>query len=213
MTPVSGRGRNIDGSNSGRFKKGFWNHPAPCKPPRAPASSVWLRRIWIGILGQVVASHGKWTYPPLPASAGIRARKCNGTSRLRPGSSVVERGPEKAGVGGSIPSLATTIPLQIREFQGRALVLWFLARSASVSHAALRKAGVGGSIPSLATMIWSFRGHAIVMKPRGTLSVRPFRRKSWPNCLDRAEPARWACHLEMNFCAMSALLTPQVNLS
>jgi hypothetical protein len=27
---------------------------------------------------------------------------------LRPGSSVVERGPEKAGVGGSIPSLATT---------------------------------------------------------------------------------------------------------
>ncbi len=29
-------------------------------------------------------------------------------SALRPGSSVVERGPEKAGVGGSIPSLATT---------------------------------------------------------------------------------------------------------
>ena len=28
--------------------------------------------------------------------------------RLRPDSSVVERGPEKAGVGGSIPSLATT---------------------------------------------------------------------------------------------------------
>ena len=27
----------------------------------------------------------------------------------RPGSSVVERGPEKAGVGGSIPSLATTL--------------------------------------------------------------------------------------------------------
>jgi hypothetical protein len=29
---------------------------------------------------------------------------------LRPDSSVVERGPEKAGVGGSIPSLATTFP-------------------------------------------------------------------------------------------------------
>ena len=29
---------------------------------------------------------------------------------LRPDSSVVERGPEKAGVGGSIPSLATTLP-------------------------------------------------------------------------------------------------------
>jgi hypothetical protein len=28
---------------------------------------------------------------------------------LRPDSSVVERGPEKAGVGGSIPSLATTL--------------------------------------------------------------------------------------------------------
>jgi hypothetical protein len=30
-------------------------------------------------------------------------------SALWPDSSVVERGPEKAGVGGSIPSLATTI--------------------------------------------------------------------------------------------------------
>jgi hypothetical protein len=29
-------------------------------------------------------------------------------SKPRPDSSVVERGPEKAGVGGSIPSLATT---------------------------------------------------------------------------------------------------------
>ena len=31
-----------------------------------------------------------------------------GKSMPRPDSSVVERGPEKAGVGGSIPSLATT---------------------------------------------------------------------------------------------------------
>src|ERR1700753_3297375 len=30
---------------------------------------------------------------------------------LRPDSSVVERGPEKAGVGGSIPSLATTLKI------------------------------------------------------------------------------------------------------
>lgn len=44
------------------------------------------------------------------ALAGIRAGKCNAKSSLRPGSSVVERGPEKAGVGGSIPSLATTTP-------------------------------------------------------------------------------------------------------
>ena len=33
-------------------------------------------------------------------------------SALRPDSSVVERGPEKAGVGGSIPSLATTSDTQ-----------------------------------------------------------------------------------------------------
>ena len=38
-----------------------------------------------------------------------RAGKCNEKSSLRPGSSVVERGPEKAGVGGSIPSLATIL--------------------------------------------------------------------------------------------------------
>ena len=37
--------------------------------------------------------------PPLPQTCCER----------RPGSSVVERGPEKAGVGGSIPSLATTL--------------------------------------------------------------------------------------------------------
>ena len=34
---------------------------------------------------------------------------CNAKLALRPDSSVVERGPEKAGVGGSIPSLATTL--------------------------------------------------------------------------------------------------------
>ncbi len=45
--------------------------------------------------------------PLLSAFAGTRAGKCNEKSSLRPGSSVVERGPEKAGVGGSIPSLAT----------------------------------------------------------------------------------------------------------
>jgi hypothetical protein len=40
--------------------------------------------------------------------AGFRARNCTSKFALRPDSSVVERGPEKAGVGGSIPSLATT---------------------------------------------------------------------------------------------------------
>jgi hypothetical protein len=43
--------------------------------------------------------------------AGFRARNCTSKFALRPDSSVVERGPEKAGVGGSIPSLATTFPL------------------------------------------------------------------------------------------------------
>ena len=33
----------------------------------------------------------------------------NTAGDVRPDSSVVERGPEKAGVGGSIPSLATTL--------------------------------------------------------------------------------------------------------
>ncbi len=38
----------------------------------------------------------------------IRAKNSSREVSPRPGSSVVERGPEKAGVGGSIPSLATT---------------------------------------------------------------------------------------------------------
>ncbi len=37
----------------------------------------------------------------------------------RPDSSVVERGPEKAGVGGSIPSLATTISDQTEDERSR----------------------------------------------------------------------------------------------
>jgi len=39
----------------------------------------------------------------------IPRKNCNCMFALRPDSSVVERGPEKAGVGGSIPSLATTL--------------------------------------------------------------------------------------------------------
>ena len=60
---------------------------------------------------------------------------------------MVERGPEKAGVGGSIPSLATTAqPELIR----RANVF---ARSAGFLTAAMKSPAVGGSIPSLATTI------------------------------------------------------------
>jgi hypothetical protein len=40
----------------------------------------------------------------------------------RPDSSVVERGPEKAGVGGSIPSLATIYNQQLTKEQVRSLL-------------------------------------------------------------------------------------------
>jgi hypothetical protein len=50
--------------------------------------------------------------PPHPAkifdSGRAPAQELQLKFALRPDSSVVERGPEKAGVGGSIPSLATT---------------------------------------------------------------------------------------------------------
>ena len=46
-------------------------------------------------------------YPTFLRQSRIPRRIRNRKSALRPGSSVVERGPEKAGVGGSIPSLAT----------------------------------------------------------------------------------------------------------
>ena len=62
---------------------------------------------------------------------------------------MVERGPEKAGVGGSIPSLAT-ISLN-SNFDVFRAALWVLRAAQWNRHAALRKAGVGGSIPSLAT--------------------------------------------------------------
>ena len=75
-------------------------------------------------------------------------------SALRPDSSVVERGPEKAGVGGSIPSLATTpsadFPLFISKKESRLLAaLVHLRASAVVWLAALKRRAVGGSIPSL----------------------------------------------------------------
>jgi hypothetical protein len=53
---------------------------------------------------------------------------------------VVERGPEKAGVGGSIPSLATTFPtLRIPH---RALAL--CAQRNNLVRGPRQKAGVGG---------------------------------------------------------------------
>ena len=46
-------------------------------------------------------------HPTPPAHPESAQEIATNVSALRPGSSVVERGPEKAGVGGSIPSLAT----------------------------------------------------------------------------------------------------------
>src|SRR6185312_11961074 len=63
----------------------------------------------------------------------------------RPGSSVVERGPEKAGVGGSIPSLATTFQLR-SDWAARSD-----RRLSGLPAAMQRPLRVGGSIPSLAT--------------------------------------------------------------
>ena len=72
-----------------------------------------LSRFGVGT-GELVYCHKllQTTVSGLPTrsgDAGIRAGNCNAKFALRPDSSVVERGPEKAGVGGSIPSLATTL--------------------------------------------------------------------------------------------------------
>ena len=64
-------------------------------------------------------------YVELPAFAGAARNprvEMQPKFALRPDSSVVERGPEKAGVGGSIPSLATTALLDSLNL-GRAPVL------------------------------------------------------------------------------------------
>jgi hypothetical protein len=70
--------------------------------------------LWVDVLeGSVV----RWTCISLLLLQAGEAKRMNSTGALgrasdltmpRPDSSVVERGPEKAGVGGSIPSLATT---------------------------------------------------------------------------------------------------------
>ena len=86
-------------------------------------------------------------YVELPAFSGsVRNPRVEMQPKfaLRPDSSVVERGPEKAGVGGSIPSLATT-PSNLK----------LLPRSIGVNPARGPEKAycVGGSIPSLATTL------------------------------------------------------------
>jgi hypothetical protein len=65
-------------------------------------------RMGVAILVEVVLSAVFVDSPTFSGDAGFRAQNCTKKFALRPDSSVVERGPEKAGVGGSIPSLATT---------------------------------------------------------------------------------------------------------
>ena len=78
------------------------------------ARPVWPAVREIAILSQVVAAHCSWNCPAfLPAQPESAQEIATKESALRPGSSVVERGPEKAGVGGSIPSLATILFVSI----------------------------------------------------------------------------------------------------
>ena len=65
-------------------------------------------RLGVAILSEVVLSAVFVDSPPFPATPDSAHRIATDEFALRPDSSVVERGPEKAGVGGSIPSLATT---------------------------------------------------------------------------------------------------------
>ena len=90
---------------------------------------VWRERNQIGILPKSLQRTVRGSH--LPPAEPDSAQEMQLISALRPGSSVVERGPEKAGVGGSIPSLATII--STGEFPA---ALGFLRRSAVMLTAA-----------------------------------------------------------------------------
>ena len=64
-------------------------------------------RMVVGILNELLQSTERG-YSRLFGQRRIPRVEMQLKFALRPDSSVVERGPEKAGVGGSIPSLATT---------------------------------------------------------------------------------------------------------
>ena len=75
--------------------------------PQHVASLVWGRVV--GILTKLLQRTVRGPALPSPAVPDPAQEIATLKSALRPGSSVVERGPEKAGVGGSIPSLATIL--------------------------------------------------------------------------------------------------------
>jgi hypothetical protein len=72
--------------------------------------AVWLRRMGVAILFQLLQRAVRGVSRLLRHRPESTRRDATQKFALRPDSSVVERGPEKAGVGGSIPSLATTLP-------------------------------------------------------------------------------------------------------
>src|SRR5579863_6072620 len=102
------RSRYLGGISSGRILESGWAEGVRPATGFAMAALVGAGRRKLIYLCEVVAAHCSWIFLPFPGVAGFRAVQYNLESALRPGSSVVERGPEKAGVGGSIPSLATT---------------------------------------------------------------------------------------------------------
>jgi hypothetical protein len=115
----------------------------------AAARPLWPRRIGVGILAEVVfRAHGKGMFPPLKSAAA------DNSPQPRPGSSVVERGPEKAGVGGSIPSLATIPNFNHASISGSVLRLCLALLGVAQDFACgLRRPQNGSSsIPSVATI-------------------------------------------------------------
>ena len=83
---------------------GVWEHSADGRGRRVRSGEGWLAT---RVLLYLSCRCRSAVFRP---SVNFRASpiSCNCANQLRPDSSVVERGPEKAGVGGSIPSLATT---------------------------------------------------------------------------------------------------------
>src|SRR5690242_11847667 len=104
------RGRMVDTQCRAEANGGTQNSPR-CSRRCAGRPRSLAAEGSVGILFKVVAAHCS-REPTSSGSTGIPAQDLATQSALRPGSSVVERGPEKAGVGGSIPSLATITPLQ-----------------------------------------------------------------------------------------------------
>ena len=97
----------------------------------------------VGILTGLLQRTVRGVGPSFTAAlAGIPRRKVQRKSSLRPGSSVVERGPEKAGVGGSIPSLATITQDPILSARPSYLIIRRLQKASPSPRVALMQFGL-----------------------------------------------------------------------